>query len=245
MKRFFLIFLLSSAHAVGASEILAANAPDTMEERVKPCIVCHGPEDKKGRDAYYPRIAGKPQGYLFNQLRNFRDGRRLYQPMAVLLEGLPDQYLREMAMYFASLKQAFPPPEPMKAPPAEIELARQLVTQGDPARNIPACVDCHGKALMGTTPFIPGLLGLPRIYIMAQFGNWQHGGLIRGQTPDCMSEIAKKLTANEANIIAAWLAAQPVSEALLKREGPAPKLSDELARRCASIVLHSGQPQSR
>ena len=94
MKRFFLIFLLFSAHAVGASEILAANAPDTMEERVKPCIVCHGPEDKKGRDAYYPRIAGKPQGYLFNQLRNFRDGRRLYRPMAVLLEGLPDQYLR-------------------------------------------------------------------------------------------------------------------------------------------------------
>ena len=105
-----------------------------------------------------------------------------------------------MAMYFASLKQAFPPPEPMKAPPAEIELARKLVTQGDPARNIPACVDCHGKALMGTTPFIPELLSL--IYIMAQFGNWQHGGLIRGQTPDCMSEIAKKLTANEANIIA-------------------------------------------
>ena len=26
---------------------------------------------------------------------------------------------------------------------------------------------------------------------------------------------------------------------------PAPKLADELARRCASIVLHSGQPQSQ
>ena len=87
MKRFFLIFLLFSAHAVAASEIPVANAPDTMEERVKPCIVCHGPEDKKGRDAYYPRIAGKPEGYLFNQLRNFRDGRRHYRPMAVLLEG--------------------------------------------------------------------------------------------------------------------------------------------------------------
>ena len=128
MKRLFLIFLLFSAHAVAAAEIPVANAPDTMEERVKPCIVCHGPEDKKGRDAYYPRIAGKPEGYLFNQLRNFRDGRRYYQPMALLLEGLPDQYLREMAAYFASLKQAFPPPEPMRASFAEIELARTLVT---------------------------------------------------------------------------------------------------------------------
>ena len=245
MKRLFLIFLLFSTHAVGAAEIAVADAPDTMEERVKPCIVCHGPEDKKGRDAYYPRIAGKPEGYLFNQLRNFRDGKRHYQPMALLLEGLPDQYLREMAAYFASLKQAFPPPEPMRASSSEIELARKLVTQGDPTRKIPACDKCHGKDLMGTPPFIPGLLGLPRVYLIAQFGNWQHAGLMRGRNPDCMSEIAKQLTTNETSIIAEWLAAQPVSDALLKREGPAPKLSDELARRCASIVLHSGQPQSQ
>jgi hypothetical protein len=26
-------------------------------------------------DGYYPRIAGKPAGYLYNQLLNFRDGR--------------------------------------------------------------------------------------------------------------------------------------------------------------------------
>jgi cytochrome c553 len=243
MTRLFLIVFLFVAHSAGAAEISAVNAPDTMEERLKPCIVCHGPEDKKGRDAYYPRIAGKPEGYLFNQLRNFRDGRRHYQPMALLLEGLPDQYLREMAAYFASLKQAFPPPEPMRASAAEIGLARKLVTQGDPTRKIPACVECHGKDLMGTPPFIPGLLGLPRVYIIAQFGNWQHGGLMRGQTPDCMSEIAKQLTVNEASIIAAWLAAQPVSEALTKREGATLKLPDELARRCASILLQSGLPQ--
>ncbi len=151
-----------------------------MAERVKACIICHGPEDKEGRDAYYPRIAGKPEGYLFNQLRNFRDGRRHYRPMALLLEGLPDQYLREMAAYFASLKQAFPPPEPMTSSPAEVELARRLITQGDPARKIPACIECHGKDLMGTAPFIPGLLGLPRVYIIAQFGNWQNGGADAG-----------------------------------------------------------------
>ena len=243
MTRLFLIVFLFVAHSAGAAEINVDNAPDTMEERVKPCIVCHGPEDKKGRDAYYPRIAGKPEGYLFNQLRNFRDGKRHYQPMGLLLEGLPDQYLREMAAYFASLKQAFPPPEPMRASSTEIELARKLVTQGDPTRKIPACVECHGKDLMGTPPFIPGLLGLPRVYVIAQFGNWQHGGLMRGQTPDCMSEIAKQLTVNEASIIAVWLAAQPVSEALTKREEATPQLPDELARRCASILLQSGLPQ--
>ena len=243
MRRLALIAFLFFAGPAVATNIPPVDAPDTMAERVKACIACHGPEDKEGRDAYYPRLAGKPEGYLFNQLRNFRDGRRHYRPMALLLENLPDQYLRDMATYFASLKQAFPPPEPMTSSPAEIKLVRGLITLGDPARKIPACIECHGKDLMGTAPFIPGLLGLPRVYIIAQFGNWQHGGLMRGQTPDCMSEIAKQLTTDEASAIATWLAAQPVSEALLKRTDPPAALSDKLGRRCSTIVLHPGAHQ--
>jgi cytochrome c553 len=255
VKKSVLLFSLALAGAAGPalareklpdipSAIIPVNAPDTMGERVKACALCHGPEDKEGRDAYYPRIAGKPEGYLFNQLRNFRDGKRHYRPMALLLEGLPDQYLREMAAYFASLQQAFPPPEPMNLSPSEIRLARRLITDGDPARKIPGCVECHAKDLMGTAPYIPGLLGLPRVYIMAQFGNWQNGGLMRGQTPDCMSEIAKQLSTDEAGVIAAWLAAQPVPDALLKKPGTVAALPEKLSRRCSSIVLPSDTIQS-
>ena len=203
--------------------------------------MCHlpGPEDKEGRDAYYPRIAGKPEGYLFNQLRNFRDGRRHYRPMALLLEGLPDQYLRDMAAYFASLKQAFPPPEPMTLLACRSRTGPQAYHSGRPrAGKFPPASNAMVKDLMGTAPFIPGLLGLPRVYIIAQFGNWQNGGLMRGQTPDCMSEIAKQLTTDEASAIATWLAAQPVSEALLKRRRVRQRLSPtNWPERCSSIVL--------
>lgn len=243
MRPLALILLIACAfftQSVIGAVIPPVEVPDTMAERVKACVACHGREDKEGRDAYYPRIAGKPEGYLFNQLRNFRDGRRHYRPMALLLEGLPDQYLRDIAAYFASLRQAFPPPEPMSSSPAEVELARRLITRGDPARKIPACIECHGRDLMGTAPFIPGLLGLPRVYMIAQFGNWQNGGLMRGQAPDCMSEIAKQLTTEEATAIAKWLAAQPVSAALLERENPAAALPDKLARRCSSILQSPG-----
>jgi cytochrome c553 len=255
VKKIALLFLLPLAINSGfalareslpdlPSAVIPVSAPDTMEERVKACTVCHGPEDKEGRDAYYPRIAGKPEGYLFNQLRNFRDGKRHYRPMALLLEGLPDHYLREMAAYFASLRQAFPPPEPMNLSSSEIKLARRLITQGDPARKIPGCVECHGKELMGTAPYIPGLLGLPRVYIIAQFGNWQNGGLMRGQAPDCMSEIAKQLSPDEAGAIASWLAAQPVPDALLRGPSPATALPEKLSRRCSSIVRTSDTVQS-
>lgn len=238
MRRLHLVFFLLIAPAVHAAATAGVPAiPDTMEERVKPCIICHGLEDKKGRDAYYPRIAGKPESYLFNQLRNFRDGRRHYRPMALLLEGLPDAYLREMAAYFASLEQAFPPPEPMKGSASEAELARKLIKRGDPARNMPACMECHGADLMGIAPFIPGLLGLPRVYIMAQFGNWKHGAVMRGKAPDCMSQIAKQLTSEEAAAIASWLAAQPVPE----QTGQTPVLPSELAKRCGSIISQPGE----
>ena len=212
------------------------DVPDTMAERMKPCIACHGPEDRMGRYAYYPRIAGKPEGYLFNQLRNFRDERRYYRPMALLLENLSDQYLMEMAHYFSTLKQSYPPPERMLLTPEEIKLARKLVEQGDTARKIPACSECHGKELMGTRPFIPGLLGLPRAYMIAQFGAWRNGGLLRGQTADCMSEIAKQLTPEETNAVAAWLAARPVPA----NAGSSAGLSPEMSRRCGSIVERGG-----
>ncbi|MBA4142440.1 MAG: cytochrome c4 [Nitrosospira sp.] len=203
-----------------------------MAERMKPCVACHGREDRMGRDAYYPRIAGKPEGYLFNQLRNFRDGHRYYRPMALLLANVTDRYLLEMAAYFAALEQPYPPPERVVSTLAEIKLAEKLINHGDTARKIPACIECHGKELMGTAPFVPGLLGLPRVYMSAQFGAWRNGGLMRGQTPDCMSEIAKLLTPEETNAVVAWLAAQPVRGKM----DPADRLSIEMTKRCSSII---------
>jgi cytochrome c553 len=244
MKRLLLLVLTFIALAFNGGAVATTTpptphvVPDSMAERMKPCTICHGTEDRVGRDGYYPRIAGKPKGYLFNQLRNFRDGRRYYPPMALLLANASDQYLLEMAGYFASLKQPYPPPERVVLSPAETRRAEKLILQGDPARKIPACVECHGKQLMGTAPFIPGLLGLPRVYMIAQLGAWKNGGLMRGQTPDCMSEVAKQLTNEEINAVAAWLASHPVDGSMEAAES----LPVEMAKRCRSIVL-GGAPQ--
>lgn len=222
-----------------ASEITPLKVPDTLEERVKPCTICHGDIDRTGQNAYYPRIAGKPAGYLFNQLRNFRDGRRYYQPMAILLENMSDAYMMEIAHYFASQRYIYPQPKPRSLPPGELQMVEKLINSGDPSRDIPACSACHGEALMGMEPFIPGLLGLPHAYLAAQFGGWRNGGIMRGQTPDCMSEIAKKLTQEEVNALAIWLPAQPVSG----QPAEAASLAPELARRCQDLLSEKGGEQ--
>lgn len=222
----FLVFGLANA-----AQPTSIKVPDSLEQRVKPCAICHEDIDKTSPDAYFPRIAGKPAGYLYNQLRNFRDGRRYYQPMAILLENMSDEYILEIAHYFASMQYTYPQPDSHSLPSSEIEMVEKLINTGDSARDIPACNACHGEDLMGVEPFIPGLLGLPHAYLAAQFGGWRNGGIMRGQTPDCMSEIAKKLTQEEVVALAKWLPAQPVSEETTKAE----RLAPALVERCQEI----------
>jgi cytochrome c553 len=196
---------------------------DTIAQRVLACILCHGREGRAAPDGYYPRIAGKPAGYLFNQLRNFRDERRHYALMNGLLELLDDAYLREIAAYFAGLDLPYPPPLPASDPPALRAAGEALVRRGDPARGLPACNDCHGAQMTGHAPFIPGLLGLPRDYVNAQLGAWRSGQR-RALAPDCMAQIATHLSLEDIGAVSAWLAAQPVPAHAAPASGPMPTL---------------------
>jgi cytochrome c553 len=199
------------ALAASALPATAGAAPfeDTIAQRVLACTGCHGREGRAGPDGYYPRIAGKPAGYLFNQLRNFRDERRHYGLMNGLLALLDDDYLKEIAAYFAGLDLPYPAPAAVTAPQALRAAGEALVRRGDAARALPACNDCHGAEMTGRAPFIPGLLGLPRDYINAQLGAWRNGQR-HAAPPDCMAEVARRLAPEEIGAVSAWLAAQPV-----------------------------------
>jgi cytochrome c553 len=204
--------------------------PDTMAQRMQACGACHGKEGRPTQQGFFPRIAGKPAGYLYNQLDNFRVGRRAYPTMTYFVEQMSDDYLHEIADYFAALDLPYPPPQTVGVPAGEIALGEALVRQGDRARGIPACVQCHGAAMTGVLPAIPGLLGLPRGYLVEQFGGWRTGQR-KALAPDCMARVATLLTPGDIAAVATWLSAQPVAL------GPA--AADTLARplplACASV----------
>lgn len=204
--------------------------PGGMAERTLPCTICHGEQGSSVAGVYFPRIAGKPAGYLYNQLINFREGRRRYPLMIYMVDNLSDDYLREMAEYFAGLNPPYPPRPALNFSPAILEKGRQLALHGDSAKDVPACAACHGAALTGVAPAVPGLLGLPRDYINAQFGAWK-SGLRRAAAPDCMGEVAARLTAEEISAASAWLASQP----LPARTAPAPHGSVRLPLPCGGV----------
>ena len=203
--------LLSYLFLLAATASYAAPPPfeDSIAQRTLACTACHGKEGRAASDGYYPRIAGKPAGYLYHQLLNFRDGRRHYGLMAQMVDPLSDGYLMEIAQYFSQLDLPYPAPQPSNVTAEVLRRGQTLVQQGDAARQIPACVQCHGAALTGVAPNIPGLLGLPRDYLNAQLGAWRTGQR-RAHAPDCMGTVARQLSPDEVNAATSWLAAQPL-----------------------------------
>jgi cytochrome c553 len=180
---------------------------DSIEARVQGCVTCHGQSGQGTADGYFPRIAGKPAGYLHNQLTAFRDGTRSDPPMNYLVAYLPDPDLKEIADYFAAQHPPFNV-QPGAAPdPALMQRGQVLATVGDPAKGIPACIACHGKSLSGMEPGIPGLAGLRPAYIVGQLTRWRVGER-RAAEPDCMKRIATRLTDADMSSVAAWLSQQ-------------------------------------
>jgi cytochrome c553 len=203
--------------------------PDTMKERVRGCVSCHGENGRGTSNVYFPRLAGKPAGYLYNQLVAFRDGRRKYAPMNYLLAYLPDEYLMKIAQYYAEAREPFDSPGPLVASQTILTRGQTLVTKGDPGKDIPACATCHGANLSGREPGIPGLIGLRPDYISAQLGAWRYGTRT-AISPDCMQLIAAKMTEDDVAAAAAWLAAMPIPA----NTEPAKQSSERLPFACGS-----------
>src|SRR4030095_12984211 len=123
--------------------------------------------------------------------------------MVYLMRYMPDAYLQEIADYYAKQSPPFAPPASPLARPGELARGEALATKGDPAKSIPACNACHGKALGGMQPATPGLVGLGFDYVSPQLNAWKSGARA-ANPPDCMREIALRLPANDIAAVAKW-----------------------------------------
>ncbi len=227
--KFVLLFLLAGFPWQSAAAEESAQPPDTIEARVLGCAPCHGDHGQGTKNDYFPRLAGKPSGYLYNQLIAFRNGRRKYPPMNYLLEFMPDPFLHAIADYFAGQRPPLPPVTAPKVDKDVLALGQSLVTHGDPKREIPACAGCHGPSFTGQEPAIPGLLGLRPNYITAQLGAWRYGNRTAA-APDCMQIVAAHLTEADLTAVAAYLSTLPAPA----DPAPAPRGSLAMPLACGS-----------
>jgi cytochrome c553 len=84
---------------------LSAQAADAQAGKAKAqaCAVCHGALGMSTLPNA-PHLAGQPEIYLVEQLRNFRSGKRQHEVMSVIAKGLSDADIEALAAWFGSLQ---------------------------------------------------------------------------------------------------------------------------------------------
>lgn len=200
------LFAFGACGTAAAQAGAAPPVPDTMQQRVAACTSCHGVHGEGSPDSVaIPRLAGKPAGYLVQQLEYFRTGQRRHAPMEYVVRQLSPAYLRDIAGYFA--KQDVPYRKlPVPAVSAEtLRRGEQLVMRGDSTRGVPSCVSCHGGKLTGVEPMMPGLMGLSYDYLSTQLVSWRTRQRA-AEGPYCMGVVANRMRESDITAVSAWLA---------------------------------------
>lgn len=188
------------------------------------CVVCHGERGGGVADAAFPRLAAQPVAYLVSQMKAFRDRKRVYAPMNYLMSRQTDAYFTEIAEYFAAQIPDMAVIEARRRQPGDartIEQGRRLVMDGRPEAGLPACASCHGAELAGTLPSIPALAGMPRDFLIEQVGTWKTGGH-RSPEPNCMAQVAKRMSGDDIVAAASWLSLQQVDGRPRALQAPLP-----------------------
>ncbi len=101
MPRNSLAPLLAAALAVACGSSWANAEAGKLKARA--CTVCHGPMGIATLPQA-PNIAGQPEGYLVEQLKAYRSGRRANEMMALMAKPLSDEDIVDLAAWFASIK---------------------------------------------------------------------------------------------------------------------------------------------
>jgi cytochrome c553 len=95
-----LLTLLCVVAAAGAATAADLDAGKTKSAA---CAVCHGPQGLSTLPNA-PSLAGQPQIYLSEQLKNYRSGKRTHEVMSVIAKPLSDAEIDDLSSWYASLK---------------------------------------------------------------------------------------------------------------------------------------------
>jgi cytochrome c553 len=111
----------------------------SLEERIAPCLACHG-ESGRSETPAVPSLGAQPVNFLLIQLYMFREKLRQVEPMTAAAQGLSDEELRQFSTFISKL----PPPNSQADPPdaARMERGRVLAQTH-------RCAFCHQPDFSG------------------------------------------------------------------------------------------------
>lgn len=172
------------------------------------CAGCHGPNGNSANPDW-PRLAGQSAVYIVEQLNLFKSQVRPNPVMMPLASGLSDQDINDIAVYFQAQT-----PTGLEADPSYWKAGEALYRRGDKARNIPACIACHGPGGRGNlTAGYPALRAQHSVYVAKQLNDYASGARYSGaknpaqpsRNGAMMLTIAKRLTPEDIRNVASYV----------------------------------------
>jgi cytochrome c553 len=171
------------------------------------CSSCHGPNGNS-TNPEWPRLAGQSAVYIAEQLRLFKSGVRNNPIMKPLAGTLSDQDISDVAVYYQAQTVTG-----LEADPSFWKAGADLYRRGDKARNIPACIACHGPAGRGNLAAgYPALRAQESVYVAKQLSDYASGARYTGTNVTAadpnsvmMLTIAKRLTPEDIRNLASYV----------------------------------------
>jgi cytochrome c553 len=172
------------------------------------CTGCHGPNGNSVNPEW-PRLAGQSAVYIAEQLKLFKSQVRANPVMMPMAATLSDQDVNDVAVYYEAQT-----PQGLEADPSYWQAGETLYKRGDRARNIPACVACHGPGGRGNLAAgYPALRAQQSVYVVKQLNDYASGARYSGaKTParasrngTMMLTIAKRLSPEDIRNVASFV----------------------------------------
>ena len=166
------------------------------------CAACHM-ADGNSAVSIWPKIAGQHFGYIYKQLKYFKQGEKgpRYNPIMLGIVGkLSDEDLLDLSAYFSSNKMSSG-----KALSKHVALGRKIYHGGNIENNIPACAACHDVRGQGNSAGdIPRLSGQHSDYTSDQLNKYKSGE--RSTDPNAiMRTIALKMSEEEIKAVSSYI----------------------------------------
>jgi cytochrome c553 len=168
------------------------------------CVRCHGLDGSGNSSGAFPRLTDQSAWYLYKTLQDYAAGLRPSEIMQPIANVLSVTERRDVAAYYASVKDApYPPKSAIDV--QTLQRGGAIAAVGIPGQGVPACNGCHGPHGIGQAPMYPYLAGQFARYLRDQLMLWKKGRR-QGDPMNIMEIIAKAMTEEQIEAVSLYYA---------------------------------------
>lgn len=185
--------MTSELYRALTQEAVPADLPGTRPGTLTACASCHGSDGRGRGQRDIPLLGGQKPASLLAALRDYAAGTRKSAPMQVAAAALTQEEMKRLAAHFAAMPGLEQRPTP----------TLPIIAKGDPARQLPACGNCHAPGKDA-----PALSGQRSSYLAARLRHWQGDPTVvdARKPPHGMAVIARRIPPDQIDEIAAAFA---------------------------------------